>query len=101
MNNGEKWYEENKDNYNLYNDPDEMVIAAFNAGMQKYKSLVKTVDPDNLPESEVLAFNYYDEMLLGIFFDNGSFTDEAQTQQLIRPTHYIEQESLIKMISGS
>ena len=30
----EEWYKENEGKYNLYNDPDEMVIDAFNAGRE-------------------------------------------------------------------
>ena len=33
----ENWYRDNECNYNLYNDPDEMVIDAFNAGRESAK----------------------------------------------------------------
>ena len=29
------WFNENVANYNLYNDPEEMVLDAFNAGLNK------------------------------------------------------------------
>ncbi len=70
--------------------------------LEQYKSIVKTVDPDNLPKESVWA--WCDEGLyLGRIEQNKYFNGlviDNYYETLNDPTHYIEQKDLIKMISG-
>lgn len=71
--------------------------------LQQYKSIVKAVDPDNLPEGEVLLFesndfinsgvleNTSDGILLSGRWGNIEFFD-------LNITHYIETKDIIKLL---
>jgi len=75
--------------------------------LAQYKSIVKTVDPENLPESEVLAFcSATDDSLCGylslhdeniICEYKGVYKDNVFLGGI---THYIEQKDLIELFGG-
>jgi len=98
--NFEQWYKENESS--IYNDPIGAMEQAFNAGQQQYKSLVKTVDADNLPDDNVLGFDSSGKSIIGkIWIDSFGVTICGfGGNTLSNITHYIEQKDLIKMISG-
>ena len=78
-------------------------INEQNKQLQQYKSIVKAVDPDNLPEGEVLLFesndfinsgvleNTSDGILLSGRWGNIEFFD-------LNITHYIETKDIIKLL---
>ena len=101
--NFKQWYEKNEGS--IYNDPIGAMEQAFNAGQQQYKSLVKTVDADNLPEGRILL-NDNGFVSLG-FLDFNKVNNEVRISHsnmtsfiVDKGAHYIEQKDLIKMISG-
>ena len=98
----EQWYEKNEGS--IYNDPIGAMEQAFNAGQQQYKSLVKTVDADNLPyETDVIGIDANMQFILsdGIWIDClGSVSAGYELGKMTGITHYIEQKDLIKMIGG-
>ena len=108
--NFEQWYKENESS--IYNDPIGAMEQAFKAGQQQYKSLVKTVDADNLPAGEVLMFNDKGARFLGhfngvatnnnrvkiAFFSCSDVCNDFAIQQ--KGFHYIEQKDLLKLING-
>ena len=102
--NFKQWHEENK--HSIYNDPVGAMEQAFNAGQQQYKSLVKTVDADNLPFGRDIYAWCGDELYLGSLNVDLDDDDDEQlvlitlSDKHINPTHYIEQKDLIKMMSG-
>ena len=89
--------------------PDEYTMDEFKRNaleleqqLQQYKSIVKTVDADNLPNWEVLGFNEKDNnFLLGelVSEEDGVYIYYDMTDYMLI-THYIEQKDLIEMISG-
>ena len=99
--NFKQWHEENK--HSIYNDPIGAMEQSFEAGQQQYKSLVKAVDADNLPEGRVLMLGRSNKLHLGriderqgdIVFQNGFGIAVLNGEE-----EYIEQKDLIKMISG-
>ena len=96
-----QWHEENK--HSIYNDPIGAMEQAFEAGQQQYKSLVKTVDADNLPEGEVLAIDSTKEVMSSncLWADAfGTVWAENDIENMNVITHYIEQKDLLKLISG-
>ena len=97
-----QWHEENK--HSIYNDPIGAMEQAFEAGQQQYKSLVKTVDADNLPNGEVLIKSYNDVYLgeISLNTDNNLTLTECDDTKLNinNSTHYIEQKDLLKLITN-
>jgi hypothetical protein len=77
---------------------------AFNAGREQYKSIVKTVDPDNLPTVNVIALNENNFMLTGMLGFRGLNGQEVKCDNskdiLFGITKYIEQKDLIKLFEG-
>ena len=103
--NFEQWYEENESS--IYNDPIGAMEQAFKAGQQQYKSLVKTVDADNLPDGLVLALNESKQGLIGDLYEHRGdvFCDDENLEgencnEIEGITHYIEQKDLLKLING-
>ena len=101
--NFKQWHEENK--HSIYNDPVGAMEQAFKAGQQQYKSLVKTVDADNLPAGEVLALDDGELYLGQLIADKNEiiFREDDDVISLITPDNdikYIEQKDLLKLISG-
>ena len=101
--NFKQWYEENEGS--IYNDPVGAMEQAFKAGQQQYKSLVKTVDADNLPAGEVLALDDGELYLGQLIADKNEiiFREDDDVISLITPDNdikYIEQKDLLKLISG-
>ena len=101
--NFEQWYEENK--HSIYNDPIGAMEQAFKAGQQQYKSIVKTVDADNLPDGEILAIDDGKLYLGQLIADKNEiiFREDDDVISLITPDNdikYIEQKDLLKLISG-
>jgi len=90
--------------------PSEWTMDEFNREalelekqLQQYKSLVKTVDADNLPEGEVLAIDSTKEVMSsnGLWADAfGTVWAENDIENMNVITHYIEQKDLLKLISG-
>jgi len=72
--------------------------------LQQYKSLVKTVDADNLPNGEVLIKSYNDVYLgeISLNTDNNLTLTECDDTKLNinNSTHYIEQKDLLKLITN-
>ena len=73
--------------------------------LQPYKSLVKTVDADNLPSGEVLALDDGKLYLGQLIADKNEiiFREDYDVISLITPDDdikYIEQKDLLKLISG-
>ena len=72
--------------------------------LQQYKSLVKTVDADNLPyETDVIGIDANMQFILsdGIWIDClGSVSAGYELGKMTGITHYIEQKDLLKLISG-
>ena len=71
--------------------------------LQQYKSLVKTVDADNLPAGEVLAIDSTKEVMSSncLWADAfGTVWAENDIENMNVITHYIEQKDLLKLISG-
>jgi len=71
--------------------------------LEQYKSLVKTVDADNLPAGEVLAIDSTKEVMSS----NGLWADAFSTvwaendiENMNVITHYIEQKDLLKLITN-
>ena len=67
---------------------------------EEFPPIVKKVDPDNLPDCEVLAFGQ-GEFLTGYL--EAYLTDvtcEYEGMYLENITHYIEQKDLINLIGG-
>ena len=87
-NNSEIICSECKDYSRAYKD-------GFEEGHQQYKSIVKTVDPDNLPEGEVVAVlaDHLHIVNFKIYEEAGISTSEI--------THYIETEDLINLFNGA
>lgn len=88
-----------------------IMINKQNDKLAKFESIVKTVDPDNLPVGEVLAFNgrhTLDESKLYIDSDDGEvwavyshdFTPDENTH-IGKVTHYIEQKDLLGMFNDN
>jgi len=104
--NFKQWLNKNEDDLDVYNYPTESMEQAFEAGQQQYKSIVKTVDPNNLPEGLVLTLNESKQWLIGDLYNRGGvICDDESIQgvsfnEILEVTHYIEQKDLIKMISG-
>lgn len=81
----------------------ESKIKELESQLEKYKSIVKKVDADNLPKGEVLAFNFK-----GISFIGALEKDEdlipviarSRNSCLYNITHYINQKDLIELIGG-
>ena len=99
--NFKQWYEKNEGS--IYNDPIGAMEQAFNAGQQQYKSIVKTVDADNLPAGEVLAIDSTKEVMLSSYLWADAFGTvwaENDIENMNVITHYIEQKDLLKLISG-
>ena len=71
--------------------------------LEQYKSLVKTVDADNLPNGEVLIKSYNDVYLgeISLNTDNNLTLTECDDTKLNinNSTHYIEQKDLIELIA--
>lgn len=84
-------------NYNLLADKANELIdkVAF------YKSIVKAVDPDNLPDAEVLCIGDFNRLLFGQI-DYCKVGEELfvfkNDDVLSNPTHYIETKNIIKMM---
>ena len=80
----------------------ESIYNEIKSMQQQYKSLVKTVDADNLPSGEVLALTSVGDLMCGeLYIDKGVVwccSDEGSNVMSI--THYIEQKDLIKLMSG-
>tara|TARA_R110000787_G_C13118842_1_gene414543 strand:+ start:162 stop:473 length:312 start_codon:yes stop_codon:yes gene_type:complete len=101
--NFKQWLNKNENYIDTYNYPSEAMELAFNAGREQYKSLVKTVDADNLPDGEVLAIDSTKEVMLSSYLWADAFGTvwaENDIENMNVITHYIEQKDLIKMISG-
>ena len=99
--NFKQWYEKNEGS--IYNDPIGAMEQAFKAGQQQYKSIVKTVDADNLPAGEVLAIDSTKEVMSSncLWVDAfGTVWAENDIENMNVITHYIEQKDLLKLISG-
>ena len=81
----------------------ESIYNEIKSMQQQYKSIVKTVDADNLPAGEVLAIDSTKEVMLssGLWADAfGTVWAENDIENMNVITHYIEQKDLIKMIKG-
>ena len=82
----------------------EGIYNEIKSMQQQYKSIVKTVDPDNLPEGEVLCIGDFNRLLLGQI-DYCTVGEELfvfkNDDVLSNPTHYIEQKDLIKLFKDS
>ena len=78
-------------------------LRATKKQLQQYKSLVKTVDADNLPAGEVLAIDSTKEVMSSncLWADAfGTVWAENDIENMNVITHYIEQKDLLKLISG-
>lgn len=77
-------------------------IQVLKKQLQQYKSIVKSVDPDNLPEDEVLAFDGDDTMAVGrLYFysiEETIMCVDGADEPLFYITHYIETKDIIKMM---
>ena len=80
-------------------------INEQNKQLQQYKSIVKAVDPDNLPEGRVLAFNELKQGLIGDLYEHRGciFCDDESIighdmNEISDVTHYIETKDIIKMM---
>lgn len=81
----------------LLNDKIESYIANE---APKTESIVKKVDPDNLPEGEVLAFNESEIHCGYLELYKDGVICELEAVCLERVTHYIETKDLIKLFTG-
>jgi len=94
-----------KDGHTMF---DQDIVADLNRKsylekqLAQYKSIVKTVDSENLPKGHVWA--WCDEGLyLGKIKENKNFSGliiDNYFETLNDPTHYIEQKDLIKLFGG-
>ena len=82
----------------------ESIYNEIKSMQQQYKSLVKTVDADNLPyETDVIGIDANMQFILsdGIWIDClGSVSAGYELGKMTGITHYIEQKDLLKLISG-
>ena len=83
----------------------ESIYNEIKSMQQQYKSIVKTVDADNLPDGEVLALDYGKLYLGQLIADKNEiiFREDDDVISLITPDNnikYIEQKDLLKLISG-
>ncbi len=75
-------------------------LAMRDLQLQQYKSIVKTVDADNLPDVEVWAW-CNDGLFLGTIFKSamdGQLKIDCFFGNFRNPTHYIETKDIIKMM---
>lgn len=82
---------------NQYNE-----ITLLKLQLQKYRSLVKTVDPDNLPKDEVYVW-CSKGFILGFIFQSLKDLElkvDSYYGTFTNPTHYITQKDLIALITG-
>jgi hypothetical protein len=88
-----------KDYGRAYKDGVEAGKASSMKQLAQYESIVKKVDADNLPKSEVLALGEEGGMLLGHVASTyeGMVWCETHEEVLYEITHYIEQKDLIKL----
>lgn len=91
---------------NSFLSHESQLKQAFEAGQQQYKSIVKAVDPDNLPDDrEVLAISKDREFLFGHLCSGKSvceneyfFWCESLGDAVYEVTHYIETKDIIKLL---
>lgn len=79
----------------------QLELHEANKQLQQYKSIVKTVDPDNLPDGEDLHFwsPEIEAMVRGRFDSDGDFEEHDQTiHDSSFVTHYIETKDIIKIM---
>ena len=115
--NFKQWLDKNEDDIDTYNYPDEALELAFNAGIERYKPIVKTVDPESLPhELEVVAIDKDGDLLIGTLYGDSCYSElleneeigvdvcghyiEHDNAKLDNVTKYIEQKDLIKLFGG-
>ena len=88
--------------------PSEWTMDEFNRDalelekqLQQYKSIVKTVDADNLPDDNVLGFDSSGKSIIGkIWIDSFGVTICGfGGNTLSNITHYIEKKDLIEFIA--
>ena len=76
----------------------DSIIESILRNAPKPESIVKTVDPDNLPECDVIGIEG-DELCAGFFEDYDQKPRILYNfDNMLTPTHYIEQKDLIDLI---